>query len=47
MSSEDPAELYPLQRSAGMLLFVGCSPPNHTSAAQLRSVLLIYSQYHI
>lgn len=46
MSSKDPAKLYPLQRSAGMLLFVGCSPTN-TSVPQLRSLLLIYSQYHI
>lgn len=46
MSSKDPSKLYPLQRSAGTLLFFGCSPPN-TSVPQLRSLLLIYSQYQI
>lgn len=47
MFSMDLAKLYPLQRSAGMLLSVGCCPPNYTSVPQLRTLLLICSQHHI
>lgn len=43
VSSKDPAKLYPLQRRAGMLLFVAFSPPSYSSVSHLRSLLLSQS----
>lgn len=43
MSSKNPAKLYPLQRGAGVLLIVGCSPPNYCAVPHLRNLLLSQS----